>query len=573
MPFQDSRARAFLGRNAVWCLAIAAVVIIALRRPGQFLHPTGWAESVAQTLPAIAQDGFLAIFTPVNGYMIVISKLIDYIAVKTSLYFYPEISAFLAIALIVGTAVLICKAPTAIPGKFLLALLTLLVPVNPEMFSVSLYAFWWSAIWLLLLAAWTETPTRRQAAGALALGVIASLSSPFGLLFSPVFALRFLLHRSGFNFLLAASIALPAALQAFLIITAEPIGGTTPYSPGIGSAVVSYGLVMGYFAGYAPNPGGLNQFHIMLYGLAISVIAFLFALKFRAALGRHFFLLMAAYILAVASIALRVDPTLTNPVSDGPRYFFIPFVILSALFVWLFCAMGRKYVIGGTVVLALLWMNQLPASFWRTHDALSWRPEVATCLNGHQAELPAHWDGTLQLHWIGRMPQGCGRLGSWIDRIAIARHDTPVFTQELFSGRPLATARLISNEGWREGGFFDPAVVGLLPPGAVSLGSHVNGDAFTGSVTLEVQPGEDGAALFVRTGPSPSALDIQILQEDGEWSAPLTVRPQVEWWIQIAVPGSAQRPVQVRLTDPGGAWGQWAGVAYIPLAGEAAPEP
>lgn len=54
-------------RRPLILLSTIAFAIVFLRRPGHVLKPEGWAESVSQNLPSLAEHGFAGVFMPVNA--------------------------------------------------------------------------------------------------------------------------------------------------------------------------------------------------------------------------------------------------------------------------------------------------------------------------------------------------------------------------------------------------------------------------------------------------------------------------------------------------------------------------
>jgi hypothetical protein len=74
-------------------LAVATIAILAARRPDQFLHPYMWVEDGTQTLPGYLERGWLEVFQPLAGYLVLVSKLMNVAALQLAPLYAPALLA------------------------------------------------------------------------------------------------------------------------------------------------------------------------------------------------------------------------------------------------------------------------------------------------------------------------------------------------------------------------------------------------------------------------------------------------------------------------------------------------
>src|SRR5665811_633297 len=78
-------------------IILLTVLVLFLRRPGQFSHPYLWVEDGTDTLKSFADHGAYILIEPLNGYEVLATKILSYIAFRSSILWAPEIEVVLAI--------------------------------------------------------------------------------------------------------------------------------------------------------------------------------------------------------------------------------------------------------------------------------------------------------------------------------------------------------------------------------------------------------------------------------------------------------------------------------------------
>jgi hypothetical protein len=364
-------------------LLVSTLVVLFARRPDQFLHPYVWVEDGVYTLSDYVQRGAWIITEPMAGYLPIASKLISYVAYRSSILWAPEIETALVVALTCAVIFATAFSPTHLRWPLLCAVAVLLVPTDAEVFVVSSYAFWWGGLLLPLALLWDSArgfePLRWIYI------VFGGLSSPIVIPIAALFWLRAVIERHQTN-LFAAMLATLVSVMQIVAIHYQPIEIQTA-TIGVPAAMAALRQFIGAY------------FHLATPTLAALVIAGVIAFaawRIRDKLDRWFMLLVLTFAALCTSVALRMPLDALqgiHPFSAGPRYFFYPFILLSWIMIWIasLSAKSVRLLIGaamcGAVMFALPGMS-------RRHDPVNWREQILACA---QASGPY----TIPIHYIG----------------------------------------------------------------------------------------------------------------------------------------------------------------------------
>lgn len=374
----------------VLLLALATLAILFARRPDQFLHPYVWVEDGTYILKAYAERGFASIIEPVQGYHILISKIIALTAFKASILWTPEIQLWLTVAFTAAVVIAIGLSPTHLPWPFACALAALLVPTNPEIFAVSEMSFWWAGLLLILALLWD--PDRGAAWLRWLYIVLGGLSAPIIVPICALLGLRAVFERRASEY---TATSLAAAAAAVQLITAY--GGVDLRGPKFDLPwfeLVARQFFGSFLIGGIPYPDK--------FVLAVTIVfAILFgaAIWFnRARLDRYFVLLALAYLSTCAITVLRHPMVDMHPLVAGPRYYFYPFVLLSWMLLWIAARSGAvtRYGLLAICCWAVLWTGQF---LQRRHEQLDWRMHIAACQQSQSYTIPVHSTGELATLW------------------------------------------------------------------------------------------------------------------------------------------------------------------------------
>ena len=293
-------------------------------------------------------------------------------------------------------------SPTHLRWPYLCAIAVLTIPVDPEVYAVSLLAFWWAGLLLVLALVWdADRGATWLRAGYVVLG---GLSSPLVVPFAALFVLRALLERRRSEFIVAAFALAVAAIQARAIFDYHHID----YARLIDPHVIL--VAMNKFTGYlfvGPRYGHYYAGPLVLALLGVALW------QIRARLTWHFALLVLAWAAICATTALRNPIHVIDPLDAGPRYFFYPFILLTWILIWISAlspAHVRILVLAGCLHGCRLGLQ--------AHDAQPRRDGLARSCRGLCAirayDLPIHYDGRASSMWYVRLTgQQCRDLIAW----------------------------------------------------------------------------------------------------------------------------------------------------------------
>jgi hypothetical protein len=376
------------GRAAV--LVLLTLAVLFFRRPDQFLHPYVWVEDGPIILRAFAERGLASIAEPVQGYHILVPKIIALTAFKTSILWTPEIQLVLTVAFIAAVVAAVAFSPTHLPWPYPSAIAVLFIPTDAEVFAVSEYTFWWAGLLLILALVWDAD--RGKAWLRWLYLVIGGLSSPIVVPICALIGLRAVIERRGSEFV-AAGIAVAAAAIQLATTYFNAQLKTTPFQ--LGAFWTAAERFFGFFF-VGGNPFDSRRF--LLAGLLLGAVLLAAIWISRRKLDRCFALLVLAYILICLITAIRLPVDAIHPVHAGPRYFFYPFIVLAWIILWVAAKSPRPMriaLIGICCWTALLAGRDLS----RRHEAVDWRQHVTACAQSERYELPIHFAGTTRFMW------------------------------------------------------------------------------------------------------------------------------------------------------------------------------
>jgi len=134
-------------------------LLLLLRSHARLLHPQVWGEDAVPSFRGsgvfdYVNYGPISLLKPVNGYLILLPKLISGLSLLLSFSYYPIISTVLAWLAILVILTLITSNSTQLRVGPWLGALALLVPSDPEVFGLPLYTFWWATLLLFAAVLW-----------------------------------------------------------------------------------------------------------------------------------------------------------------------------------------------------------------------------------------------------------------------------------------------------------------------------------------------------------------------------------------------------------------------------------
>jgi hypothetical protein len=360
---------------------ILGIGLMLLRAWPRLLHPEVWIEDGSVNIYGFINEGIPNFFGEVGGYLVLVPKLITFISLSISFFYYPWISTLLAWAFSIFVFVVIARAPTYLKGGLLLAIDCFLIPPDIECFGLPMYSFWWTAPLLFILVFWKA---EEQVSFRLFLLTIASLSSPVCLITLPLFWLRtYLFKKVRSELMIALFASLYVAIQIVYILMYSQSNLFNPEK--------TFLIIPKFFGAYAIG----NMMPQLNWLFGIGILAFLlWAVIQKRSISQYTlsYLLLAT----VGTSIYRVDITILNHIDSGVRYFFLPFILLSWLLIQIALDGSAKWIrVLAIGFLAASVINMIPV-MTRTHARVHWTDQIFRCLTVEQSryDFPILHDGS-----------------------------------------------------------------------------------------------------------------------------------------------------------------------------------
>lgn len=290
-------------------------------------------------------------------------------------------------------------SPSQIPIRTRAAcsLAPFLAPMNPEVFGVLLYSFWWVTLYALPILFWTSP----RWAIRIPVLVLVALSSLAGSLLFFVFGYRWLRNRTTVD-LVSAFILLSGSVIQLLVYLSSVRAAEASYSPVLVVAQAAKN-VGAYYLGWLET--AQPTYLVALGAVVLAAIAVAAVTQRSPQNGVFTDLALALIILTVVS-SVPV-PGLSHLYDAGPRYYFLPFSALSILFlvalmdrVPVIRSPERRRVLDAVLVTSLAMSLVTLAPGWsRDHARISWSDELAlACTSSEQIRI--HVAGQIEDVWV-----------------------------------------------------------------------------------------------------------------------------------------------------------------------------
>ena len=349
------------------------LVVWFLRRPDQLLHPYVWVEEY-ELLNTFQTHGFLHVISSrVSGYYVWPTSFSVGLAAAVSFAHVPFIDYWFSTAWFVATVCLIL-----IPASHLrlrlrmgMSVLMVLAPMNPEVYGIAEYSFWWTSLWPLISLIWSKNYWWLRIP-VLLIGGMSSLAGsalivPYAILFAKTRERRYLVGT--------AVLALTSVVQAIGYLT-SPRAEQTHFYP------LSISLQeLRNFADYAltwlkPTDSdflGLVGACILLGILAFTVYT---VARERDYPNTNEIIGLVVGLLIVGIVSSIPAPLVANPLSAGPRYYFLPYVALSWVLLIIAVTSDLRWARVTATVLIVMSLFILTTNFARHDDRVSWSQQL-----------------------------------------------------------------------------------------------------------------------------------------------------------------------------------------------------
>lgn len=534
--------------------------VLVSRRWQQLINPQVWNEDGApgpitqvlrdngSVIPDYISSGWTSLFESVNGYLIIIPKIISIISINLSFFYYPEISTTISFLFATTVCMLIMVCPTYLKMRFLCAIAVLLIPSNTEVFGTPLYTFWWASLLLFLIALWDEK-SPSVALRSLFL-IIGGLSSPIIFLILPILYLRVYWFANARAEKFIAFVATIITLVQFIFFTKNTINEIPLFSH------LFFNSIKIFFGGFLI--GNLISSKLLLF---ISSI-FLFGIII---LWLHTYkhiktTWILTYLLAgsVALVVTRVDILNIDQSASGPRYFFFPFILIYWILIQFFYLNQSNAIRAFIATIFITSILNATPVWTRNHDDLRWRDHVNSCPLFTEYLIPIHRDGNSSSTWhLELSGNTCTKLLDNQFIIANYRNlNYQTFPFTIHKANWLVTA----------GDHHSPELISSSMPGTdfqksklknyQVIGTARAQAATTGEVLLKLKRGD---RLYYRSGPGKIGQSLFIVNYEDFYFTKLPVA--IDWTILDFSNISLPDEFLVKIIDTSSLIDDWSAVA------------
>jgi hypothetical protein len=401
-------------RAAATLIAVTIGVALGLwflRRPDQLLHPYVWVEEF-QILNRYQEHGFLySVFAPVQGYFVWPTSLTVGSAAALSFLAVPQIDYWLSTAWFVATACLLLLPASSLRLRWRAGLVVLLAlaPMNPEVYGIALYIFWWTTLWPLISVIWAKDYWWLRAP----VLVIGGMSSLAGAAMVVPYAVLFAITRQRRHLVGTAVLAATGATQAVAYFTSAR-SQRTPLHP---SPVALQELrnSADYVLAWLKPTGSLLLSFTGAFILLAVVGTVTYTFVRRRTPNTTELVAFVVGLIVVGVLSSVPDPLITNPISEGPRYYFLPFVVLSWALLMISVTVEWRWARVAAAALVLVSLLSLSKDFARYDDSANWSAQLARCRTATGPFfVPVQYTGVRSEMWRDALvisPQTCRRLG------------------------------------------------------------------------------------------------------------------------------------------------------------------
>lgn len=378
----------------VW---LSAIAILVMRRFELIKAPAVWAEDVDVFFRQAHEMGFASIWHSHTGYFHLVPRSIAWLATWLPLewtpyvYIYTTLLVWAAIAAFILTS----RLPVNRLIKSLMVLSIVLVPHGGEIWINLKNIQWIVALTLLaIILEETSIPRNRKVLNGV-VWTVAALTGPFVLLFLPAILLRgWYARKNRYVTILTGIACMCAALHLTSYVTSDRSAWKIWNSNIYLWAQTGYAILSGFFN---VDPDQRSMVIPVVMGWLVTVTVLIrgfWKVERSDKLNVTLLIGCASIIFAITFYEFRdtlfIRPLGVANASGGPRYSFIPFVLL--MWTLLLLANQRRKLISVPMALCLVVMASTlvgghfvsitpydPASLEKLHD-LSGRPATTSQL-------------------------------------------------------------------------------------------------------------------------------------------------------------------------------------------------
>lgn len=280
---------------------------------------------------------------------------------------------------------------------------------NPEVFGIAEYTFWWTTLWPLISIIWSKDNWWLR----IPVLIIGGMSSLAGAAVVVPYAFLFVVTRQRRYLVGSAVLAATFVVQVMAYFTSDR-SARTPFYPVSVSLQELHNFSDYAFTWLKPTDSDFLAFTGACMLVAIVGIVLYDAVGRRSDAGLEIIALVLG-LLVVGVLSSIPAPLLDDPIAAGPRYYFLPYVVLGWVLLLIAVTSEVQWARVAATVLIVMSLLALSLNFSRHDDRVSWSQQLPRCQNATTSfTVPVQFDGSRQNLWRGLLlitPQTCRNLG------------------------------------------------------------------------------------------------------------------------------------------------------------------
>jgi hypothetical protein len=311
-----------------WLIAMIAMAIVLFRRPGQFLHPTLWAEDATVFLVG-ASSGWMSLLEPYAGYLTLLPHLGALLEHPAGLKLAPAFYVIVSLSVLALVIFKLYDQRVQLPHKWAFALSLALVPHSGEVFGNLASSQWTSSLLLVLLVIQNPVRNRVDLKLDIMIAVLVGLTGPYCIFLTPLYIFRFWwLGGKKEEWIVAGVLACVSAMQiAFIHVAPCGIKAHGDFDPQYAQQLIGSRMFLHAFLGQSSDVCSW-QFQFVAWSLIVVVSAWSI---WKSSYRWQGMLVMMSMFLFLGSCIVRImgDTNVLICFFAGDRYFYIPRVLTA----------------------------------------------------------------------------------------------------------------------------------------------------------------------------------------------------------------------------------------------------
>jgi hypothetical protein len=354
------------------CFLFTAILL--LRRPDSILNPQFWAEDGNILFSQCYYTGFVSVYTPYAGYLLLIPRIISLLA--SQIVSYQNTPLFYNISCLIICLITVANIYSdrvCLKNKLLFVISLCLVPCYGNEIFMNITNVQWITSVLIIIILIKKTPSAKygniilQWAGDIMALIFTALTGPFIVFLFPLYLLNLFKNKSTHSLVLAAIAGLASLVQVLALLISCP--ETTNYGISFEYFIkfIEYKLSAQYLYCWIMT---YKEFSIIYLAIYIAILIYVFELIYNSKNKNSIIFLYCYFIFILVSfVRMKGNPDIFN-LGCGNRYLYIPYVMMAWILINEMRANNKKIIIP---ILLMILCSSLSSRFTTTYNDLSWR--------------------------------------------------------------------------------------------------------------------------------------------------------------------------------------------------------